>query len=41
VFIHLLKSQLPTQSELVPMYEYMAAVSFCEEQECSEVEKMG
>ncbi len=26
VLIHLLKSQLPTQNELVPMYEYMAAV---------------
>jgi hypothetical protein len=27
VLIHLLKSQLPTQNEFVPMYEYMAAVS--------------
>jgi len=25
VLIHLLKSQLPTQSEMVPLYEYMAA----------------
>lgn len=29
VIIHLFKSQLPTQKEMVPMYEYMAAVSFC------------
>jgi len=27
VLIHLLKSQLPTQTEMVPLYEYMAAVS--------------
>jgi hypothetical protein len=27
VLVHLLKSQLPTQNEMVPMYEYMAAVS--------------
>jgi hypothetical protein len=26
VLIHLLKSQLPTQNEFVPMYEYMASV---------------
>ncbi len=26
VLVHLLKSQLPTQNEMVPMYEYMAAV---------------
>ena len=24
--IHLLKSQLPSQNEMIPMYEYMAAV---------------
>jgi hypothetical protein len=28
VLIHMLKSQLPSQSEMVPLYEYMAAVSF-------------
>jgi hypothetical protein len=27
VLIHMLKSQLPSQSEMVPLYEYMAAVS--------------